>query len=321
MMSRDFCSEMRMAGLVQGCLMVIFLTLSGCSLSFAEHETVFRIDEKTDTLELLSIYRGVTASKDHDDTVREALEIVMPAAKGERRFAVSLWGDFDLDDPELVKELDEGDAFEREVLQFAQGVSVTKAGLFLDEKGRLSGYQRIQIKNIRAGVDLLNQAISRLVLSGAEDWEDFVDDTPFLDSESRDLLVRYAQRGDPWLKIKDGEIEVMIPITPASANSIHQEIIKDSMGDVQESSWNWFLRHLILLRHYSVEEDGVLLRFGSPEDGVFYLAKFDDEVSYRPALRESLELAGMMLETDTSSRKLLKEFGVSLKEKPAPQGK
>jgi hypothetical protein len=255
---------------VLGALALFVVSLAGCSLTIEEREVFARPDVERDELHLLLLYRGVTASGQGEADVEKALGDVIPVLEGRRRFDVSHWGGHDLDDPDLVAELSSGDELDVETLSFLDGITVAETGSWIDEAGRLCGYQVIRIKNLSRGLGLLNAGISRLV----RDWsreDDFLEETGPLDDRSRELLVRAAENGYPWLRLEAADIVLRIPITSGSVERV-QRVLIDGLAEGHDADIHrWIVDHLMHVREYRVEKEEVIFRFTAPVTGAYRL--------------------------------------------------
>src|SRR5262245_22172717 len=111
-----------------------------CDLKYLDQEVLLRHDPATDSLEVLLIYRGLTATGDSPDALGKALVIARRILAGRREFEVSGWpGHLDLDDPAAYQGL------EPECAQALQAISIEAQEAFIDPEGRFSAYQLLRI--------------------------------------------------------------------------------------------------------------------------------------------------------------------------------
>ena len=265
------------------------LLLSACDIQFAGQEMQAR-PNPDGSLDLLLIYRGISASKETDDSLRGALGIAHQFLEGRRRFAISVpFGEVDLDDPSTYKDLDE------EAAQLLQSISLEESGVFLDPEGRLSAYQRVRVPDVACGLRVWNRMISSEVLSAvAEDGS--LEGYGELDARSQALWIERARSGEPWVSFEGGLFTIDLPVTRATADRF-QRMALDGLADKPSDSGE-LASLLTHLRFLQIGEERTVLSFGAPETGIFRLASEGCGDSYRPALREALEAEGVRADPD-----------------------
>jgi len=270
-------------------LIALLLSLlgAGCEIQFAEEEVSLRYDESTDTLEVLLVYCGISASDDSEKNVRKAVETSQRLLSGWRAFSVPFWpGGCDLDDPDLLKDLD------AESAQVLGSISLEEVGAFLDGAERLSGYQVLKVPAFTRALDCLNRAISRAVLAAVERGEGTI--CPDFDARSHELWVERARSGAPWIRLQDGLFVVDLPVTPETALKLQRNLLEELGLDRGRDDWGWLASVLLHLRSFSIEEEEWVLVFGAPGGGPFRFTFRDRDAVYRPALREALAAAGAL---------------------------
>lgn len=262
---------------LRSCLAAV--ALAGCDLEFPEQDIVLRRDEAADTLDLLLVYRGVSADDDSEQAIEKGVAAAEKILAGRRQFMFLDWPfHFDLDDAEIAADASP------DALRAVAGVSVERVGAFLDAKGRLSGFQQLRLREASAWIELVNGTVSRAVLE-AEAAGTLGDDAPWLDARSRDLLVERARSGKPWVTLERNGIEIDVPVTAAAASGALRALSKEN--DV-------FSEALVsLCRYLKVDAERTIARFGAPEPGgIVRFSLRRDDVTYSPALRDALAERG-----------------------------
>ena len=116
-----------------------------------------------------------------------------------------------IEPPEDVTEL------ERRALEFITGITVERSGLFVDEQDRLGAYQRFRVANLSAGLELANDAHTRLVLDIAAKGNQ----NPDVDDRTWKLWQQRAHAGGPWFVLDGDTFEYHAPLTSRAAQRVN----------------------------------------------------------------------------------------------------
>jgi hypothetical protein len=263
--------------------------LPACDLKYVDQEVLIQHDPATDSLDVLLIYRGLTATADTPDAVGKALAIAQRILGGRREFEVNGWPwHFDLDDPAAC------DGMEPECAQVLQGISIEAQEPFLDPEGRLSAYQLLRVPGFAQGLDCLNRSISRQVLENAGDAKP----DGMIDERTIGLWVERAQSGAPWIhhrliRSQEGVFEFDLPASDATADAVQRALIDEITMKSKGGEWRDLASFLAHLQSFKREDERVVLRIGAPVTGVFHFSSHNEEVPYFPGLLQALEAAGL----------------------------
>ncbi|MCP3919460.1 MAG: hypothetical protein GY711_28310 [bacterium] len=301
------------------------LVLPSCLAFRYEGEEVYvRHDAERDTLELALLYRGVHASGTEVDWTGESLEIesyakatpgdvdsaarIVEAIAGGRRYFVFYDWPFllDLDSPKLSEPLEDPDeeVMRQAAAEFADNIRVDRARLFVDDDGKLGIAQHVTMTNARLGLERLNAGLNRLLLTnrgallGAEgEGKVEIGD---LSRATLEQWVARAERGEPWIVLDGGTIEVHVPLSPAELARVVEGMVVATAAENREAAGFYvpFLRALTELTH----QDGVLVaRFAPKGDGwlafEFERPNWEAQPELLELLRErDVEISAMSLE-------------------------
>lgn len=196
------------------------LGLSSCDIEFPEQELHLSHNAGADTLEMLIVYHGLTAPSDGDEAVESGVEVVKRLMNGEREFMLIDWPlYFEIDkwERKARKSLENKDKDlhfheqSQRYLQVAERITLVSHALFLDEEGRLSGYQLFHVRQFSEVVALLNQTISAEVLKERGDSGFEADDD--MDERTVQLVMERAESGKPWFRVDGDGITVDLPFS------------------------------------------------------------------------------------------------------------
>lgn len=279
----------------------------GCDVQWCEDETRFRYDPGADVFELLVIYKGVTVSKDGPEVLERAVELSRKFLSGRRRFAI-FGGSMSFDLDQMVEDLSSAasgvdEEEKRRALEALSSWKLVGSGAFLDESGRLSGWQLFRVEKFSDMVRSLNYFFSRAVRESIRKGE-WMRDSPILDERDRELWGKRAEGGKPWLWFDGAELVIDLPITRASYERLQRRALDDAEGakpgdpadktkTEEEAGFAFFIRQALAhLRRFEVGEDRVVLRFGAP-DGRFRIRSIDFSNAYDAKLLEALKKQGI----------------------------
>ncbi len=238
-------------------LVILVLMCSACAkVRFTEQRIFVRHDAENDVAEVLLVYQGLYPSRsenvfigapyvqgpgeettEREDRpytevqVRDAVEAVAWIEGGRRFFILGAWAfEVDLDEPDET--CGDPDEERDEAEEFADDISVTHSGLYLDEQDRLCAYQVLRIPRASLGLRLLNEVLHESIRESGEDAE--LDVGLSYDARTGELWREDAVRGVPWVMMHEGGVRVRIPMTPYTAARTLESILADHRGEKRE---------------------------------------------------------------------------------------
>ncbi|TDJ66987.1 MAG: hypothetical protein E2O39_15490 [Planctomycetota bacterium] len=258
------------------------LLLSACaSFRFESQAITLRPDPESDALIVEVLYRGVHASSDREDAAAKGAETIARLAAGRRHFIVFDWFfELDLDALEPPADVTE---LERRALAFITGITVERSGLFVDEHDRLGAYQRFRIANFSAGLELANDAHTRLVLDLAAQGEQH----PDVDDRTWELWQQRANAGGRWFVLDGDTIEYRAPLTSRALARLLEAAVRECLEEPDGASL--FVGLLDALTEIAVDGELAVFRFEPGPDGRIHLDLERPKWIYSPELRVALE--------------------------------
>ena len=203
---------------------VLCLLLTGC-LEFERQTLTYQYDAKTDTLRIFQNYQGIFGVDKKDELSAQELEQLQSVLNTQRTFFFANWiAEFSRDSisEELAKsktpEADEtpaGTAARGRLGTLLQllldNVRVENGGLYLDDKGKLCGVQRVTFTHFSnllvAGNEVIRDALK------AESKKDSSDAS--LTAEERALYAKSAAGPAHYIQIEGNQIRFRFPTTRA----------------------------------------------------------------------------------------------------------
>lgn len=175
-----------------------------------------RLHRDGDSADLLIVYERVTAAqesqlfrmRDNPKNLIDATRWAERFLEGRRVGTIGGWPlAFDLDDPEAMAEVP---AALREALA---DVSLDGHGAFLDDEGRLCGWQKWSIPSLAALVGAADRAF-RDHLSALARTDRFAEQLGFGDDATVELFRARLADGRPFLRFVDGALLIDVPVSP-----------------------------------------------------------------------------------------------------------
>ena len=187
---------------------------------------------------------------------------------------------------------------------YLAGIRMEEARVELDDAGQLRIYQRLVIRDLAGGIELLNQELRREALAMTD--KDL--DTSELDEHevaSLRVLLADAAAGRDWVRWGDGGLELRVPVTSRHLLSLLRELgDQDVEGylrkhptfdeeDIQEIGMGMGALRLLLsvATDLRIEAEHAVLLFGDAEGDLAFsvdLGGPDSGEPYRTELREVL---------------------------------
>ena len=264
--------------------LVLLLACSACStFSYVSAETHLRYDEPSDVLTVLEIEHGLYSPG--KATLNGAVSAVESVAAGRRVYPPDeglFVIDFDrmAQDPD-AENLENESARDRDVREFAKGVSITKCGLFLDAAGQLSLYRLWSVPHVRAGLKLANDGINEGVLDDKNAFDEF----STFDRETQALFRERASAHGTWLLVQDGALVFDAPMTASSAARC-VEYLRAESDKAKDADMAALWRRLSRLE---IVDGHARLRFEPDKDGWFHVESKSDPRHYSSNVLDAID--------------------------------
>lgn len=214
--------------------------LSACApIRFSVQEVLLRHDPSADTLDVLILYDGVQVAPQNEDKDEMAVaqRFVTRVTVGGRELMLVDWPfHFDLDDiqkdasDDVHDEKDPWTSWQREGLECLGTIRVVSSGFYAGDQGRPSAHQRFRIEKASRLIGLIDRSlpiwIDEYVHAGSLEKE-----LPFLDAKSRDAWVELAKHRTRWFALRDGAIEIDLPMTSESAVKLLATVFEEGADD------------------------------------------------------------------------------------------
>lgn len=298
------------------CLVIgsLVLALGGCAIQICEQEVQVKYDAAADALDLLLIYKGVSASDDKPKTLSNAAEIGQRILGGRRQFQVAGWA-FDWDLDKQAEDLDrslhedankpEFDPEEnRDEALLLRQITLQEVGVFLDEKERLSAFQHLRFWNFTQVLALLNRQLSRNALR-----EEGGCGSPLQAPEQLLLGKQRAASGLPWVRRVGDEFELDFPLTTESFLQVQKDLVEEAISDDGAAC----LQYMVYLRELRFDNQRLVARFSAPE-GIFRF-RFQHTEDYSPQLRDLLVAQGVRIDRGITVEEVRGKLGLKALEK------
>ena len=212
-----------------GFWVISLVALQGC-VEFERQIIVYRHDVERDELRMLMIYEGIYGKK-ADDYGELRSVLLRP-----RTFFFTNWIlEYDRDD--WVQELAHLDrerdtkpnaykvAYRRLVKLTLENVRVDNGAFYLNNEGKLSGYQLVTLSNVSGLVSAFNEMVNTALIHGELE----LNEVPLALSQSADVIRNAAYAGHQWIKLDEGELRMRIPLT----NHDYDQFRLDVEDDIQ----------------------------------------------------------------------------------------
>ena len=255
--------------------------LAACQVRFTDQDVALRHHPESDHLELLLVYRGVTAPDDEETSLNRAVEFVREMVFGRRRLSICDWPfSIDFDDPDEIAAPGGDLAWVRDHLHLLD------ARAYVDADGRLAGSQSFRLDGASEALRRANAAISRALLE-AEAEEKLDEALHLLDPDTRLRWREQAESGRAWIQLREGQLVVDLPApSPRDIARIIHEML--GMKPHERAAL------ASLLSAVEFPGDRVLLTLGHPEGDATLFHFHNPQVTYHSSLAARLQGEGLL---------------------------
>jgi len=202
-------------------LLLLSSLLGACAPDFdaEELELSIRPLPGKEGMAFLLVERGVHGSGENALT---ALKKVL-----DRRRRLPPDGGFISLDLDQLEKQPPGDVNGLSLSEFAKATRVQKAGLFLDEKGRLGVYQLWVAGKPELFVQMFNDGANRELIEQANRGAPFSAEFPWFDEASWKRAVACARENVEWLRLDDRGFVLDVPLSRESASRCLAALVED----------------------------------------------------------------------------------------------
>ena len=266
-----------------------------------------RYMEDADTIQLVELHHGLGA---HD--VEVAADAVEQLVAGWRRFPPEGGWLFVLDMDEegfwAWEEEFEGGERPEDVQELIAGLKsvepllrVERAGLFIDDEGRLSLFRDVRIEAATRLAGLASDYANLQLRHAENEPGEFQPDAPVFDVRTRELWREAAEADHSWAAIEGGGLVLRVPMTRANAARCMAHLLGEAAAPDGRSVVEFF-EHV---RTVEVQDELAVLSIHPGEDGWFHFIGDPTKiVGDDSALRDELEERGHSLEDSRAPAEL-----------------
>lgn len=279
----------------------VLAALASCApIAFERQEIHLRHDPAADAFDLLILYDGIQTSGDDPAT---SVDFAGRVSKGRREMMLIDWPfHFDFEKLEAKsKEITQDDdgpwqAWEREMMQSLKTITFKNSGYYLGDTQHLGLHQSLHVADAARMISLFERAL-HLRLEGliAERRFDAVFDR--FDARTRELWRQMATEKRSWLSLKDGVLQIDLPMTGACAVRLLHDLLQETAQTPQDARFTLAL--LVNASELKLTDERVILRW--KQGGPTWTLKAHPEQNYDGSLAESLRKSNS-LPADLPSR-------------------
>lgn len=285
---------------------LLLACVSSCSsYEVAWQSARLRYDAAEDTLHVLEQQHGVTHGT---KSVASASMALQEAVEGRRRFPAEggfLCLDLDRDDLENWDE-EERTAFR----SFAAHVQVVDARVVRAEDGTLGFIRHGTITDLTHALPLVNDWMNRQPRESAAPQGEFVPEFPVFDLETKTLFARAFETGHAWFSVRDGAIELDLPMTETNAGRCLAAMVRGGGQD--------YTGAFEALSSVHVSDGHARLRFCAPPRSIVTFETEPKPCEADAELVQALEAAGVSIRDEATARALVRRFEGPFADAPAP---
>jgi hypothetical protein len=251
-------------------LLGLLLLVSCRSFEFERQQMHLRYDPATDVLEAILVFEGVGAAKSAPAEIQKTTEVLTAIGRGRRRLLLLDWPiDFDLD--QLASEPEPEGELERGFLAYQTGIRVLDARFVLDDTNGLCLIQRIEVRDVAAGLRLLDAALNAETLGNLARPEGESYGGVLADPITRERMRARAESQGSWVRFDGATLVMTVPATPEQG-AMH---LRELAADDREHPWEAFV--LDSLTSVQLDAGELRLAFAPAADGWIRFAFADGE--------------------------------------------
>lgn len=209
-----------------GFWIISFFVLQGC-VAFERQTIVYRYDVERDELRMLMIYEGIYGKNANDYSELRSV-LLRPRAfffdNWILEYDRDLWVEMlaELDHERNTKSKAYEAAYRRLIELTLDNVRVDNGTFYLNNAGKLSGYQQVTITNISELASAVNGFVNATLIHGELELEDI------LSSQSAAMILNAAYTGHRWVEIDEGELRIRIPLANHDYEQFRLEVKDDT---------------------------------------------------------------------------------------------
>jgi len=206
---------MRLATVVFVGLLVMSVA-PGC-IEFERQTILLKLDRENDVLKARLIYQGIYSGGGSDKAFVEDMGELEDVAKGGTRFFLfDNWPmEVDLARPK------KGETDKPAVAMMRRQTTLTNGTFFLDDEGKLSAWQDIEIKDVSKLLTNANRLLNLAILTGQADVLEDADD------RSKELCRSLALAGHEWIRLDEKGLRFVFAASHEGAAKLKRSLLDD----------------------------------------------------------------------------------------------
>lgn len=287
------CSCLALAAiiLVPGC---------GDGLDSKKQTVVIKFDERSEKITILSLYEGfhVRGAKGDQAALRKAEDELLEFVGVTPYFRfLSNWVNFSVS----LKPDDSAETIANKRLM-ATVVEIGRGNLLLNERGELSGFQTVTIRDRKAFEKVVNELLSKEIANSNEDAD--TKSTP-LSADSVRLMKKAAREGHRWVSVIPGQYLINIPMTGSDADKYVAKATNDeSMAKIREVFGSF---------EVAKTDRGLAVKFGDGKSRIMTIRTLDEgkAAQMEAELLDYAKTAPMWVDRSKDTRAVMEKFRTS----------
>ncbi len=253
--------------------MVFALLLGAAScIEFEHQEAVYSYDRDTDTLRIFQVYRGIFGAS-NDTLTDQQIQQLTSVMEGGRTFFFANWL-FEINLPSIREALGREPrqdtavelAWRRVGSSLLDSTTIENGPFFRDREGRLSAWQKVEIRNFSRLLETVNAALNAAVL------DDSPPESPYVDLAKARTMAR---DNHTWIEMQGNMFQINLPLSRAAMMKIRRERRREFeeilAADIAAEEASWKLREVFAWLdnpfwiHPAKDDDITILQVGMTE--------------------------------------------------------
>jgi len=201
--------------------LIVVSVLPAC-IEFEKQTILMKLDTEKDVLKARLVYQGIYSGG--EDVAKDLKELTDVGEGGTRFFLLDNWPlAVDLARPE------KGEADKPVVAMMRAQTTLTNGTFFLDDEGKLSAWQDIEIKDVSKLLVSANRLLNLAILTGKADPLDDADD------KTKELCKSLALAGHEWVKLDGDGLRFVFAASAADATKLKLNILDEIVKQAKKS--------------------------------------------------------------------------------------
>jgi hypothetical protein len=253
-----------LARVLGAALFVGIFSLGGCSpFHFDDQDIDLLLDREGDRLELRIQYDHIRSKGDSASSYTRSSDNLKRILAKERLLVLyDLPLDLDQQRDDEAPPNEEERLLMEEVKSVLAGITVLDAGATLDDEGRPSVWQRIEVQDVQRMLALLNRAMNYTITSDFSATPDEV-----YDEQTLRAWTEKAEEGGKWILIDERGLVLRAPVSPQAMARI---LVQSTDPNGDEAGLAFLFDFLSPLSEFRMVDGSAELVFAVDEAGVIH---------------------------------------------------